>query len=178
MKRFILSLAALLAASVANAADLRVVLPDRGTFVIEKPSGWVERVSRLQPELPPTISLSPREGRAFVVLVTPMWAIPSAPFPKTDGEVKKMVTDSMAQVKAQAVEKSIPIREIRGAAGSGYYFSVTDRAPGPNEYKYLTQGMLAHGDIRVGFSFLSNDSGAAAPTRALEIIKAAKVESL
>jgi hypothetical protein len=39
----------------------------------------------------------------------------------------------------------------------GYYYSLTDRAPGPGEYKYVTQGTLLTGELMVVFTFLHRD---------------------
>jgi len=36
---------------------------------------------------------------------------------------------------SQAVEKSLPVQELRGGNAQGSYFSATDRAPKPGEFK-------------------------------------------
>jgi hypothetical protein len=56
---------------------------------------------------------------------------------------------------------------MRGESGMGYYFSATDRAPKPGEFKYLTQGILHIGELVASFTILSNDGGEANASDAL-----------
>jgi len=65
----------------------------------------------------------------------------------------------------------IEIRTLKVDGGTGYYFSATDRAPNPGEYKYLTQGMLPVGELVVTFTILSNDGGEAAVSAALTLLR-------
>jgi hypothetical protein len=78
--------------------------------------------------------------------------------------------------KAQAVERELPVVEFSGPSGFGAYFSATDRAPEPDGYKYLTQGMLAMGEVRVTFTVLVNGEPAPVVQQALETVKTMRRE--
>ena len=50
-------------------------------------------------------------------------------------------------------------------------FFSTDRAPKPDEYKYMTQGMILVGDIALTFTILTNDGQEIVITNALSMLK-------
>lgn len=88
-------------------------------------------------------------------------------------EMKSSVERAADGASQQAVEKTIPIRELKGSSGKGYYFSATDKAPKPDEFKYLTQGMLGVGDLAVTFTILTNDGQDAVVKEALSMLSSA-----
>jgi hypothetical protein len=71
------------------------------------------------------------------------------------------------------MEHYLPVEQLTGAPGPGYYFSATDREPKPGEFKYLTQGMLLVGDVIVAFSILTNDAQEKVRDQALAMLKSA-----
>src|SRR5437868_6173819 len=75
--------------------------------------------------------------------------------PVGDSAVKQMVEQAAQDAKAQSVEKTLTIKELRGGENVGYYFSATDRAPKADEYKYLTQGMFGLGEVLISFTILT-----------------------
>ena len=70
-------------------------------------------------------------------------------------------------------ESFLPLEELSGAKGPGYYFSATDKAPKPEEFAYLTQGMLLVGELAVTFSVLTNDGQEKVRDAALDMLKRA-----
>jgi hypothetical protein len=60
--------------------------------------------------------------------------------------------------------------------GPGFYFSATDRAPKPDEYKFLTQGVVRVGELSVTFTILTNDGQDAVVKQALDALKSATQE--
>ena len=77
------------------------------------------------------------------------------------------------RVRAVAAEQTIEILELAGAAGVGYYFSVTDPAPKPGEYKHMTQGILPVGILLLPFTIYTNDGQQDIVTDALTMLKSA-----
>lgn len=143
--------------SAADSANRSYPLPKHGAFELKVPLVWKDSVRQPPNDLPPTISFAQKDGAAFEVLVTPMWAFrPDVTMP-TPEETKSTVRRAADEAQQQAVEKTIEVKELKGTSATGYYFSATDRAPKPGEYKYLTQGMLSTGDLRVTFTILTND---------------------
>jgi hypothetical protein len=78
--------------------------------------------------------------------------------------------------KSQAVEQSLPIQSVGTAEVQGHYFSATDRAPKPGEFKYMTQGAMSVSGLPVAFTILSNGNPKAAVEPALRMLAAARKE--
>jgi hypothetical protein len=148
----------LVAAGIAAAADpaRSYSLADRGALELDVPAAWQDMVERTQ-GLPPVIRFSAREGAQFEVLLTPSWALtPDRKMPGKE-ELRAGVQRGADSAARRSVERLIEVKELKGKQGDGYYFSATDRKPKRNEYKYLTQGVTAVGDLRVAFTILTND---------------------
>jgi hypothetical protein len=164
-------LAALLLHGMAQAKDYPV--PDKSTLQLAVPAGWKDEVREGERGYPPTIIFTPREGAAFQVLVTPISRPrPDVPVP-TGEQIRDSVQRVADQMRTQAVEKELPVLELKGASGPGYYFSATDKAPLPEEFKYLTQGMLLVGELAITFSVLTNDGQGKVKDDALAMLKSA-----
>ena len=58
--------------------------------------------------------------------------------------------------------------EFQGRSGPGFY-SATDRAPKPGEFKFLTQGIVRVGELAVTFT-IPNDGQEAVVKQALEAL--------
>jgi hypothetical protein len=166
----------LLATGVAAAAETVVKkfpLPDHGVFQMQVPAAWSDRVQQPPNSLPPTITFQPKQGKPFQVLVTPLWRLkPDVQMPNKD-ELRQRVERSINAVRDAAVEKDIKTVELVGAAGPGYYFSVTDKAPKPDEFKYMSQGMLRVGELLATFTILTNDGQNQIAQDALAMLKSA-----
>ncbi len=164
------------AAQNQGISERRYVLPDHGTFVVQVPRGWKSRLNQPPNRLPPTIVFGPAAGRPFQMLITPMWAAALNRPPQSGESIRAQVEKAAQNAKAQAVESEIPILEIQGRSGSGFYFSATDRAPEPGEYKYVTQGILLVSELTVPFTILTNDGQERIVRQGLELIKSATHE--
>jgi len=141
------------------------------------PDGWVDQVRQPDPRLPPTISIGPASGPPFEILVTPIWpARDDGPKPTLEA-IRAAVRIAAEAAKGQAVEREIAVRDLSGPEAFGAYFSVTDRAPKPGEYKYMTQGMLGLADLRVTFTVLTNDGQERVVPQALDMLKGARRET-
>ena len=91
----------------------------------------------------------------------------------TPEELKVSVQHMADGAVAQAVEKKIEVKELKGLANTGYYFAATDRAPKPGEFKTMNQGAIGVGDLRVAFTILTNDGQDAIVKEALSMLAAA-----
>jgi len=173
IKRFALALALCAAALPGIAADARVPLPGGGSLVLPVPAGWKQ--SRQSSEIP-TIALTPEAGNAFVVLVTPLVRPDGVMAPADAESLRSLVSSSAQHAASQAAEKSLPVQDLRGGNAQGHYFSATDRAPKPGEFKYLTQGAVAIQGLPVSFTILSNGDPQQATDPAFRMLKAARRE--
>ena len=87
--------------------------------------------------------------------------------------MRSSVQRAIDEAKPDSVEQEIPIRELTGASGPGFYFSATDKAPKPGEYKYLTQGIVKVSDLTVTFAILTNDGQEQVAKDALDMVRSA-----
>ena len=169
-RAFIVVFAGLLACG-AMAADMRVALPERPALVIPLPVGWRGQVRRGAPDLPPTVILSSITEKNFTVMITPIWLRSADTKPLTPESLRAMVAAAAQNAKPQAVEAELPVRDMTGQGLFGAYFSATDKAPKPGEYRNMTQGMVAVGELHVGFTVLSNGDAAAVNGPAIQMLQ-------
>jgi len=154
---FLILNSAAIAAPAAETSARKYSLPEHGSFQMNVPASWTDQTSQSAQGMPPTIAFHPREGQPFEVLVTPIWRAGSDVPAPTKESIRKGVQKAADDAKSEAVEKTIPVVNLSGTAGSGYYFSVTDKAPKPGEFKFMTQGTLVVNDLTVAFTILTND---------------------
>ncbi len=149
-------------------------LPDRGFLVLPVPEGWKEQVRRRDAMTPPTIHYQPESGPDFAVLVTAIGPMKEGIARPTPAEIKRNVQSAVEGVRSRSVEKSIAVAELKGPTAHGYYFKATDRTPKRGEFKYLAQGMLGVGELRVTFTVLTNDGQRAVTDTALGMLRNAR----
>jgi len=155
----------------AAARDVRISLGTRGAVVLSVPDEWRETIDQPNPNVPPTVTFRPGEGAGFEVLITPIWpGIPNAPM-ISQGALREQVRRAADAAQPQAIERELTVVDFSGASGYGAYFSATDRAPEPDGYKHLTQGMLAAADLRVTFTVLVNGNPAPIVQQALTTLR-------
>jgi hypothetical protein len=159
-----------------SAGELRaqvLPLPNHGSLHLSAPPSWHSKVTRPAGDLPPTFEFTPVSGSGFKVLVTPLWSNePGAAHPSL-ALARKTVEHAATAAMQQSVESQLPLKDLKGHAVAGYYFSATDRAPEPGGYKHLTQGALVLGDLLVTFTALTNDGSEDATREALAALAGA-----
>ena len=80
-----------------------------------------------------------------------------APKKLTDVELKSTVQGTGQKMLDSAVENELHLSSLKLKDGLAYYFSLTDKAPKPGEYEYMSQGLASLGEILVSFTVLHND---------------------
>jgi hypothetical protein len=121
-------------------------LPRHGTLILSLPESWDQEVRQAPEGVPPTIVLTPREGDDFEVLITPFWDPENRPDFNSPQVAKSVVDGDLARMLPGAVEREVKIREIQGTSRVGYYFFVTDKAPGSG-YPYAVRADIGVGDL-------------------------------
>lgn len=175
--RYALAAALSFVASLAAAESTAIrafPVTDRGTLQLNAPQSWPFEMRSAPNHALPTIALGPEKGATFQVLITPM-PPPQKDPPASAGALKQMVEHAAQEATAQAVEKSLLVKELRSGAHVGYYFSATDRAPKSDEFKYMTQGMFSLGEMLIAFTILTNNGYESVVPAALTMIKNAVV---
>jgi hypothetical protein len=162
---------------VAAVTPQSFAMPGHGTLLLSVPEGWKSNLQQPEGGLPPTIGFREQSGASFVIKVTAVWGMtPNAGAPE-DETIRSIVTSAAKSAAAQSVEGSLSIRNLVGSGGRGYYFRATDRAPKPDEWKYLTQGIIRTGAIALAFTILTNDGQAHIEEAALEMLRLAVQQS-
>ena len=146
--------------SVAPHGELRLALP----------AGWKDVVKPSPRDGSPTIQLSSATGESFAVLVSPTH--PSSTQPVW-AKLKTATEDLARPSVAQSVEQKADVKSFKGEETDGYYYSLTDSAPSPGEYKYMSQGLERVGDLLLQFTILSNDPTQKIRDTALEMLRTA-----
>ena len=157
----------------ADTDNRRYTLPDHGSLQLKVPTLWKEETAQDRDRLFPTIVFTGKSEAPFDVVLMPIWPTEKGA-PNPDHEALQRLVQRAAQgIKSQAVEKTTEVLEFEGAAGVGYYFSVTDHAPKPGEYKHMTQGILPVGILMLPFTVYTNDGQQDIVTEALTMLKSA-----
>jgi hypothetical protein len=162
-------------AALAGETSLRrYQLPDNSNIQFNVPVAWKDEVRRPPKNLPITIRFGPQTGGSFEVLLTPLWPRKSQAPQASAEKMRDLTHEAASKVKPKVVEKTIPIKELKGPAGSGYYFSVTDRAPKKGEYKFMTQGMIRIGEVLTTFTIFTNEGRESVVPEVLAMLKDAR----
>jgi hypothetical protein len=148
-------------------------VPQHGVLKLQVPKAWKDRVSQPPGSPAPTIELTSGGQEAFAVMLSPIWRTWPAATQAAAADLKRQVEQSADQIKPQAVEKELTIQEIKGASGAGYYFSATDAAPKPDEFKYMLQGMIRVGEFQVVFTVLTRDAGESIRRQSIALVQSA-----
>lgn len=169
----ILALCIAVSAVALAGSSREFALPDHGALTLTVPGGWMDKVNHPANRLPPTILLRPGAAGSGEVLITAVWPIPPVTKISDEATIRSEVAEAAKKAASQSVEGALPLQEVRGTEGRGFYFSATDRAPAPGEYKYLTQGIVRVGEIALAFTVLTNDGQEAVVKAALEMLRTA-----
>lgn len=170
-----LFLALVLDVSAAGPLKERTLsIPGRGMLVLSSPPTWSQQISQPPEKLAPTIRFSNTTGQNFEVSVTAFSSPTNDSTFNSPTKVRAIVEDTVEELEPWLVEKDIPILELRGGSGTGYYISGTDKAPGPNEYKFLTQGAIAVEDLLLTFTILTNKADSSVVKDALTMLRSAR----
>ncbi|MGC1389115.1 MAG: hypothetical protein WA807_13980 [Steroidobacteraceae bacterium] len=161
------------AVALAAPSPKEFPLPGHGALTLRVPEGWTAEMKPPGTQLPPTITLAPWNGPKFVMSVTAEWPMASAQTLPDDNAIRSDVAAAARSAQSQSVEGVLPLQEITGVDGRGFYFTATDRAPKPNEAKYLTQGIIRVGEISLAFTVLTNDGQETVVRAALEMLRTA-----
>ena len=139
----------------ADAAERRSFpVPQHGDLVLSVPASWDHEIQQPPGNLPPTFVLTPRQGDDFQVLITPMWSFKNEPGFNSPQEIRGVIEANRVRMLPTAVERDVPLEQIQGKQGAGYYFFVTDKDPGTG-YLHMVSLGIGVGDLVVITTILS-----------------------
>jgi len=164
----------LLGVTAAVASEHAYPLQNHTGLVLPVPDDWKEEIRSARSDGSQALFFTPQNGTAFAVAVTPIVAMKDGSTLPDTAAIRGLVSASAQRLASRTVEKQLSIRPIIGPSCKGYYFLVTDRAPAPGEWKYLTKGIARVGGINVAFDILTNDGQEAVAKAALDMIRHAR----
>lgn len=174
--------AALICATLSHGSAMGQGLTSRpfpiekhGTLELIAPAHWKDTVKKGPRFLSPKIEFSPASGRGFLVQITPGGPQLSGLGRGNTAEVRRRVEEAGQRLLSRAMEADLALQELAGDGVSGFYFSLTDKAPRPGEYRHLTQGIALVGDLPLAFTILYNDSELGEQQAALEMLSKARL---
>jgi len=129
-------------------------------------SGWT--VEDATPDAPDTIKFQTADRQKMSVLLS----AGQVPADSDADEFRAAVMDkSSKEFLQQSVEKELKVEPFGSGDVHGSRVCATDRAPKPNEYKYICQGIVTYRGSAVIFTMLYNDSGKADADKALKALE-------
>jgi hypothetical protein len=153
-------------------------LGEHGDLVLNVPSGW-----RLQSAKPatsvPSALIRMRAPSGEMVMLT---AVPDSRADKRVAladTLKARTAQAGKEMLGSSQETELRLEELTGRQGSGSYYTLTDKSlvgvetlP-EGEYRTMTQGALAIGDLALVFTILTNDKSAPVRMEALRMLSGA-----
>lgn len=177
----------LLIAPPAFAHELKPVrefpMPGHVTLLLPVPEAWHSEFSATGAEQPAnataatviaTITLTPPSGDTFDAVISIFRHQSDLPGYYNPEALKPIITAVAADFLPRAVEQEATLTELKGADGGGYCFTLTDRAPAPGEFPYLTHCGLGVGNLLLAISILHQERDDQAVTEALTMLRRAR----
>jgi hypothetical protein len=149
-------------------------IPEHGTLELKVPASWKGEVHKPQSNMPPTIMFNPSKGNDFQVTIAVLWGKTGEQGFNSQDKVRRLVEKDGQKLLPNAVETNIVLQEILGADHTGYYFTVTDKAPNPGEYRYMTHGAIGVGNLLLSITILHRVKASESVKEALVALREAK----
>ena len=147
----------------------RYPLGREGVLMLKVPVEWREAIERPDPDELPTITYGVRSGVRFVVTLRNFLLAT----PPDAAALRSRVEDNLDSVRPQAVEVDIPLREVKGRAGGGWYFSATDITPSKGGFRFLARGVVQVRELTIDFMVLTNEGTEHALPDAIAMLESA-----
>jgi len=151
-------------------------VPQHGSLILPIQASWISAVEKSPKRLPPTLVLRPGKGEAFELMITPLWSPTNDVNFNRPDNLKKYINAGLSQMLPSAVEKDVAIQEFSAVDGPGYYFIVTDKAPGPGEFPLAMFATVGVGDLLLSVTLLFRDKESAEMTSTLKMLQGIRQE--
>jgi hypothetical protein len=167
-----------LGTSSSLAAGLKEIrkypIPDHGVLELNMPISWQSNIYKPRENLPLTIIFAPTEGNDFQGLITVLWDTVGESDFNNPEKVRTLVEKDGKKVLPRAVESTIVLKEIRGPQNTGYFYSLTDKAPKPGEFRYITRGEMIVRNLILNVTILHRVKESESMREALFMLRQAK----
>jgi hypothetical protein len=149
-------------------------IPDHGILELNVPASWKDNIHKPQKDMFPTIIFVPEKGNDFHVLITIIWGKTGEQDFNSPTKIRTLVEQDGQNILPKAVETQLVLQQMRGVNNIGYFFSLTDKAPNPGEFLYLTRGGMAVGNLLLNATILYRAEDSEYVKDALSMLREAK----
>ncbi len=155
-------------------ASERYDLPSGGQLLLDVPLSWQVVYVRADDGSPPSLYLTPLEGRGFELIIS-VYEAPGG-LPMAPETVHAMVERAGREALRLAPEQALQVRPWPGGITGAFVFELKDEeaAPGPNGYPLLVQGAAALGQDVLVFTLLGAIDGVERE-ETLRMLRAARI---
>ncbi len=164
--------------SIVDAAGPKTIrkypIPEHGTLELNVPTSWKGEVHKPQENMPPTIIFKPALGNDFEVFITVLWGKAGEPDFNSPAKVRTLVENDGQKILPKSVENRLVVQQVRGINNIGYFFSLTDKAPNPGEFRYMTRGGMAVGNLLLNVTILYRVKDSPPLREALSMLREAR----
>lgn len=152
-------------------------VPDQGTLRLQIPAAWTQKVETTAVSGQVDIELIPENEQDHLMLVTALVGPDVYDLVDDPSALQETLMKAAQKAAARAEEGSLKMIRFKTESGIGCQFSATDKAPGPEEYRYLWQGSVVLGEgLLLGYTILSNDDSSPHLQDAFRLVKLATYE--
>ncbi len=136
-------------------------IPGYGEISIEVPRIWNYNFTKSDEQTPPLITfyvLDDSEKEIFQLNLSVFWDAGYSRNLTSEEYIRSLVSEAGNNTLRYSDEDELQLKPIKGRAGEGYFFDLSDSSAGEDEYRFLTQGAISVGDVLLVFSLFSNDA--------------------
>ena len=149
-------------------------IPDHGILELNVPPTWKNNIHKPQKDMFPTIIFIPAKGNDFQVLITVIWSKTGEQDFNSPVKIRTLVEQDGQNILPKAAETNLVVQQMRGVNSIGYFFSLTDKAPNPGEFRYMTRGGMAVGNLLLNATILYRVKDSESVKEALSMLREAK----
>ena len=157
----LLSIPAITLAEPEEAAIQRAYpVPDHGEIILNVPASWEVTYFSPGETKPPVITFYKKDknqDELFQLNISTLWDDGFERDITSPEQIRALVEETGMNILEYSKEEELKLIPLNGTRGEGYYFVLSDKAPGPGEYEYLMQGALSVGEILVVFSLFTQE---------------------
>jgi len=149
--------------------------PLYGELHFTVPESWKSSHEKSFERQTETIIFTPKSGNSFQLMIDPLAGrkIP----PQDQVTIEEQVERSGKRLLSNAKEKQLKILELKGNYSSGYYYTLTDRAPKPGEWEYITKGRIGAGAYLLNFTIFTHSLDVKEINEALGMLGSVRFEN-
>ncbi|MBC8105712.1 MAG: hypothetical protein H7Z14_03910 [Anaerolineae bacterium] len=160
------------APTTAAASTKTYAVAGHGDLKLTIPAGWTESEDPVQPGMPRTVRFTDADNKfeALISVLPPPKGLVDFNSPQ------KLRTIAHAQVKQMLTtskETSVALEDLKGASANGFVYTLTDKAPAPGSYEYMTGGVVGVGDLILSTTMLMHEKNPPQRAIALQMLAAA-----